>query len=411
MGVTSVLARWASTSVHVLIVDVPGWDESRMLLEAELDRRGWRVALSPADADLLAVCGMPGEELRAAFDLLWNQLPGPRTRVSVTTSVALSALLDAAVAHLVDDSRQRKDARARSRPAAAEDQRPDAGEHDGMDHGGMDHGGMDMPMPGGIPLAGGGDDRDGLEMDVLNVPLGPVLPHWPAGLVVDCVLQGDVIVSAKARVLEAASAPKDEPTTAVTDVAGRRIIRLCDDASNLLALAGWQTAAQNARRLRDDALRGADIADHAAALDRLRRRVERSVLLRWSLKGISLKGISLNEISLKGISLDEIPLKEIGLAAGARANTGNATPPDQATVDIRHRLIGWLREAAVLAGTSSGTQPPAASDSDRARQAQLALAALPELLRGTDLGTARLLIAGLGLDTAALAQRHEQTHE
>lgn len=398
MGVTSLLARWASTSVHVLIVTVPGWDESRMLLEAELDRRGWRVALSPADADLLAVCGMPGEELRAVSDLLWDQMPGPRSRLSVTSSVALSELLDASGAHLVDDFRQREDARARSRPVAADDPRPDAGEHEGMshedtNHGGMDHGDMDMPMPGGIPLAGGGDDRDGLEMDVLNVPLGPVLPHWPAGLVVDCVLQGDVIVSAAARLLEAASAPKKTPvdarTTAVTDVAGgrRRIIRLCDHASNLLALAGWQTAAQNARRLRDDALRGVEITDHAAALDRLRRRVERSGLLRWSLTGILLEEVD------------------------SGANTGTATPPDQAAVDIRHRLIGWLREAAVLAGSSSGAQSPRAGDSDRARQAQDAFAALPELLRGTDLGTARLLIAGLGLDTAALAQTHERTHD
>ncbi len=405
MGVTSLLARWASTCVHVLIVEVPGWDESRMLLEAELDRRGWRIALSPADADLLAVCGMPGVELRTASDLLWNQLPGPRTRVSVTTPVTLSALLDAAVAHLGDDSRQRNDAWVRSHPVADKDPTADAGEHEsmvhdgmstedadhgGMEHGDMDHGGMDMPMPGGIPLAGGGDDRDGLEMDVLHVPLGPVLPHWPPGLVVDCVLQGDVIVSAEARVLEASS-PEEVPTTAVTDAADkrRRIVRLCDDAAKLLALAGWQTAAQTARRLRDDELLGVDITDHVAALDRLRRRVERSMLLRWSLKGIYLG--------------------EIGV--GARADTGTAPPENLASVDIRHHLIGWLREAAFLAGTSSGVQPPETSGADPAREAQDALAALPELLRGADLGTARLLIAGLGLDTAALAQTHEGTHD
>ena len=70
-------------------------------------------------------------------------------------------------------------------------------DHEGIDHGGIDHGGMDMARPGGSPLPReGDDDRDGLEMDVLHVPLGPVLPHWPAGLVVWCVLQGDVIVSA-----------------------------------------------------------------------------------------------------------------------------------------------------------------------------------------------------------------------
>lgn len=393
MGVTSVLARWASTSVHVLVVEVPGSDESRMLLEAELDRRGWSVALSPADADLLAVCGIPGNELRTACDLVWNQLPGPRSRASVTTAAALSALLDGAAAHLVDDSRQREDARVRSQHVAATDPTPDADEHEGMshedmdhggidrgmDHGAMDHGGMDMPMPGGIPLAGGGDDRDGLEMDVLNVPLGPVLPHWPAGLVVDCVLQGDVIVSAQARILPAASASaSEEAMTGVVD-ARRRVIRLCDQASQLLALAGWQAAAQNARRLRDASLRGADLTDHGAELDRLRRRVERSTLLRWSLKGLTL--------------------------------TGSATRDVGADLSIRHRLIGWLREAAELAGTTPGGRPIAGHDANRAQEAQDLLDALPDLLRGTDLGTARLLIAGLGLDTAALREAHERSHD
>ena len=50
----------------------------------------------------------------------------------------------------------------------------------------MDHGGMSMPEPGGIPLAGGGPDRDGLEMDVLTVPLGPAaaaLARGTGGLV------------------------------------------------------------------------------------------------------------------------------------------------------------------------------------------------------------------------------------
>jgi hypothetical protein len=410
MGVTSMLARWASKCVHVLIVELPGWDESRMLLEAEIDRRGWRVALSPADADMLAVCGIPGEELSAVSDLLWNQLPGPRTRVSVTTPATLSAMLDAAVTHLVDDPLQREDARTRSRHVAAEHPKPDGGKHEGVshedtDHEGMHHGsvrepagtkptdmghgGMEMPMPGGIPLAGGGDDRDGLEMDILNVPLGPVLPHWPAGLVVDCVLQGDVIVSARARVLEAPSMPMEKPTDAKTDVvnARLRIIQLCDHASNLLSLAGWQTAAYDARRLRDDTLRGVAITDRASALERLRRRVERSLLLWWSLKGISPGG------------------------TGTGANAGRATCGNGTDVDIRRRLIGWLREAADLAETASGGQAPVRQDTDRASQAQDALAALPELLSGTDLGTARLLVAGIGLDTAALVQAHERAHE
>lgn len=395
MGVTSQVARLAATATHVLIVEVPGWGETRMLLEAELNRRGWTSALSPADADLLAICGIPGEELGAACDRVWDQLPGPRTRVNLTASARISALLDAAVADLVDDARQRHDAASRSRSSVPEDSPPDADvhadmdmtqgadeagmdhenmDHGGMDHGGMDHGGMEM-LVHGIPLAGGGDDRDGLEMDVLTVPLGPVLSHWPAGLVVECVLQGDVIVSADVRILAAASAPT-EFKTPMADAPRRRLIRLCDQAVQLLALAGWGSAARSACRLRDAAAGGVVIADQAGALDRLRRRVERSVVLRWSLKGLT--------VDVAGGGTD------------ALAVSGN-----EPSGDLRLRLIGWLREATDLADTGQLRVQPL-TGAQAAQESQNRLAALPELLRGTDLATARLLVAGLGLDTAAV---------
>jgi len=404
--VTSHVARLAATATHVLIVEVPGWGETRMLLEAELNRRGWTSALSPADADLLAICGIPGEELGAVCDRVWDQLPGPRTRVNITASARISASLDAAVADLVDDARQRHDAASRSRSSVPEDSPPDADvhadmdmtqgadeagmdhegmdhenmdhenmDHENMDHGGMDHENMEM-LVHGIPLAGGGDDRDGLEMDVLTVPLGPVLSHWPAGLVVECVLQGDVIVSADVRILAAASAPT-ELKTPMAEAPRRRLIRLCDQAVQLLALAGWGSAARSACRLRDAAAGGVVIADQAGALDRLRRRVERSVVLRWSLKGLTV------DVASEGTD--------------ALAVSGN-----EPSGDIRLRLIGWLREATDLADTGQFRVQPL-TGAQEAQESQDRLAALPELLRGTDLATARLLVAGLGLDTAAVA--------
>jgi hypothetical protein len=382
MGVTSQLARLAATAVHVLIVEVPGWGETRILLEAELNRRGWISALSPADADLLAICGTPGEELRAVCDRVWDQLPGPRTRVNLTASAQVSASLDAAVVDLVDDFRQRQDAASRSLSSAPEGSAP---EHSAPEHSAPDavgHESMEMLIHG-IPLAGGGDDRDGLEMDVLTLPLGPVLSHWPAGLVVECVLQGDVIVSAEARILAAASASA-EPKTPIVDEHRQRLIRLCDQAAQLLALAGWGSAAQSACRLRDAAAGGAVIADQAGAIDRLRRRVERSVMLRWSLKGLTVD------------------------VANGRANAA-AVPSTESSGDIRLRLIGWLSEATELADTGQfRMRPPTGAEA--AQQTQDRLATLPELLSGTDVGTARLLIAGLGLDTAAVASQEGSTH-
>src|SRR5260370_2487867 len=75
----------------------------------------------------------------------------------------------------------------------------DMGGMGGMDMGGMDMGGMGMPA--GLPMAGRGADRDGLRLDQLHVPLGPVLPDWPAGLVVHLALQGDVVQHAEAQAL------------------------------------------------------------------------------------------------------------------------------------------------------------------------------------------------------------------
>ena len=70
-------------------------------------------------------------------------------------------------------------------------------DHGDMDHGDMDHGDMEM-APGGIPLAEGAEDRDGLEMDVLVHPLGPLLDRWPGGLELRVTLHGDVVADAEA---------------------------------------------------------------------------------------------------------------------------------------------------------------------------------------------------------------------
>jgi hypothetical protein len=154
-------------------------------------------------------------------------------------------------------------------------------DHAAMGHGGMDHEGMDM-APAGIPLAEGAEDRDGLEMDVLRVPLGPVLPYWPAGLVLRCVLHGDVIAEAQPTVLPVAHLRDITDQTSPS----MRAARDCDCAADVLALAGWRTAASSARRITADLVAGGDAATAAAALDRLHRQVTRSYVLRWSLRGL-----------------------------------------------------------------------------------------------------------------------------
>ncbi len=375
MGMRSWLAERAVRRVHVLVVEVPGRWATRVAVQRAVTQRGWVEATSAADADALVVCGTPGRRLAEAIDRVWDQLPGPRARAEVELTdneqagVAVQAAVDGAVegaadgaldrvaAALMDDLAQRADAAGRSSWSAG---MADAGEmagdtagDDGMDHGGMDDmdmgdmdmgdmdmGDMDMGdmSPGGIALAGGAEDRDGLEMDVLHVPLGPVLPHWPAGLVLRCTVAGDVVTEAEAEVLPAA-APHLAQGRVPADA------WWCDQAAAVLALAGWNDAAAQAQQARDLLLAGEATAATATAA-RLRVRVARSRILRWQLRDLG----------------------------------SDARP------DVRERLLDLLDRAA----GQLGNNPPAAAVTD-----------LPDLVPGLELAAVRLLVASLALDTTA----------
>ncbi|WP_299168250.1 hypothetical protein [uncultured Arthrobacter sp.] len=346
MGLAGALSRAAVNRLHVLIVEIPGWDRTRMRVETEVRSRGWAVSESPADADVLLVCGVPGADLASVCDRVWEQLPGPRARVEALDEEATSAALDEAVITILDGAVQRRDAVSRKQKASEgdgertadpssgrmdhtvsasaadtpsdtnegsqhHDENPSSAghEHDGtdgcepiephaeagghadmdhsaMNHDDMDHGDMEMMMPGGIGSAEGGPDRDGLNLDVLNVPLGPVLPHWPAGLVIRCALQGDVITKAAVEILPAGGSPPESAVTGDGDDAARRngILRRCDGIGRLLAVAGWSRAATMAFGVRDRLLDGASVQETAGQLFRLHRSVRRSRVLRWSLK-------------------------------------------------------------------------------------------------------------------------------
>ncbi|MDQ3526564.1 MAG: hypothetical protein M3424_01465 [Actinomycetota bacterium] len=361
MGLRGWLTRQAVAGAHVLVVEVPGAWSTRVAVEQALAQRGWQYAVSPADADVLVVCGRPGEQLAAAVDVLWEHLPGPRTRVGVASASEAGRALADAEAQLLDDRKQREEARQRpTSPALL------AESHDSpMDHGDMDHGDMDMSGPGGIALAGGGPDRDGLAMDVLHLPLGPVLPHWPPGLVLRCALQGDVISESEVEVLDPVAAA--HPPVSAPRLAAQH----CDVAADLLAVAGWDSMAATARRHRDLILAAAASAsapgpasasafECVAALERVTTRIARSRTLRWALRDLGI--------------VDDAVL------AGHRL-------PESTRGDVHDRLLRLL----VSAGDLLRDQPAPAPVPDPSP----VLAALPALVHGLDIGAARLVVASL----------------
>jgi hypothetical protein len=169
-----------------------------------------------------------------------------------------------------------------------------------------------MVLPGGLTMADLGEDRDGLTLDRLHVPLGPLLPDWPAGLVVHVTLQGDVVQEAAAEVLDPADHADQPLPSAVLEL---------DGLARFLGVAGWADAAARCRGLRDRLLIDPEDRRAVGAGLALVARVRRSRVLRWSLRGIRAGGTDLGEL------LDE-RLARAGDALDGEGSGAVGTAPD-----------------------------------------------------------------------------------
>ncbi len=346
MGVSDVLARLGVRRLHLLLVDVPGAFDLRVRVERACVIRGWRLALSPADADGLVVCGSSVDSaLVDAVEQVWAQLPGPRVRAQVCDVGEVDEMLDGVLVSYRGWTTQRDPGTAGHVPEEDRETADDGhGDDHGVDDGGSDGdmGDMDMDMsgPGGIPLASGEDDRDGLEMDVLHLQLGPVLAFWPPGITVGCTVHGDVITH-----VEALHSCANEPSVKAGSASDRAVYR-AHCVTQLLALAGAEDLAALARRCRDRAADG-DSPD----LETLRHRVERSWLLRWSLRDVGV--------------IEESAAREHGWPSGWAGDT----------YDRLRRLLEEPTDADLAVATVA--------------------AALPDILAGAELASARLTVASL----------------
>jgi hypothetical protein len=409
VGVTGLLVRAGAARPHVLVAAMPGGAAVRLAAEEQLRHRGWPAALNPADADVLLVAGTPAADIAAAVQATWAAVPAPRVRALVTSPGEVAAALDAARAELATGAPRWLPAgdaavMAGANGGAASGPGGSHGAHAMASH--HDTGDMDTGMPGGLPMAERGEDRDGLKLDRLHVQLGPVLPDWPAGLVVGLTLQGDVVQHAEAGAVGLAGgagsfwtepwrrAADGEPV--ITGVAARRRAAAhLDSLARFLGLAGWDDAATTACALRDDALGGRPVSSLGLAVRRLAVRVARSRVLAWSTRGAGM------------LQPDE---------AAAAGVTG---PAWRAGGDVTARYRCWCRELAGLtAAFDDGSRlDPAVLEPPRGRldgaQAPSAslLAVLPLLLAGAEFATARLIVASLDPDLDELPARVGAGHD
>ncbi|MBI5161214.1 MAG: hypothetical protein HY996_07365 [Micrococcales bacterium] len=382
--------------LRVLLVPAPGADLIRIAVEAALVAAGGELALTPAAGNLLLVCGQLPDRLAEHADRLWEQMPHPRVRLEVAAVHDAERMLAAAASSLRDVPAQRAAAARGADPGhglPSQEGHEDmdasgpeemAGGHEGMDmsghggmdmsahegHGGMDmsahqgHGGMDMSAhqghggmdmsghdhmnmsgPGGIPLASGDEDRDGLEMDVLNRTLGPVLPLWDSRILVRVVLAGDTIRSAEVELVAPAEAPP--PGSAA-------VLRL-DEAVRFLRIAGGDAVGDRLTRARNAAFDGrtdAALRDARSA----RRRIGRSPLIRWTLRGLTVR-----ERPLRVLLLDRLDEAILLLRGETPAATAPLLGAEELAALVTGRDLGTARLliAAVQPDPSSAAPPPA----------------------------------------------------
>jgi hypothetical protein len=407
------LARLAARRVHALLALAPGGTAARLSVEVHLAETGMVVAASPADADVLIVAGEPDDDLARAIDRVWAQLPGPRVRLQVETPGEAGGAIGRAVARLCGPE-QRTDAAGRrdewrdvdSVPTGTNGMDMDmpdvddvnarhggdhhAGPEDG-DGGHADHGGHGIRMPGGLMMADRAPDRDGLQLDVLQVPLGPVLADWPAGLVVTLAVQGDVVQKADVRLLGSAVRQQMPFWDAGDDDRGRRFAAAhLDSLGRLLGVVGWQAQAWRARRLRDGALGDVSAQRLRAGLAVLDRRMRRSWTLRWATDGL---GVLTSELA-----------RELGVTGpAARAVDGGG--------DVTARWRCWLAQTdRYLAGDrlADGEGPRGRLDGDRPASAAL-LDAAQRLMLGLDIAAARIVVASFDPDTDELVATRERS--
>lgn len=226
--------------------------------------------------------------------------------------------------------------------------------------------------PGGIALASGGEDRDGLAMDVLHLRLGPVLSYWPSNLTVGLTLQGDVVTAVSGVVTDRVSI--ETGTTSGDHPLGLSLPRLSaaarlDALTSLLALAGSPRHATLARRARDAVL---DVSIEEAltkrTVEQLGRVLQRSRLLRWSL-------IDLAPVAATGPLAGDVFARMLKIVELAEA--------DLAAAESTSEDVGTAAHAA------PSTEP------DTARTMTDLGQVLPSLLSGLEVASVRLAIASV----------------
>lgn len=375
MGLTAALRSLAARRPHLFVLQAGDGLAARLAVEDAAAEHDWPLADALAEADALLVCGQAGPPWAEPVARAATQLGRPGRVLRLARAPASRAELAASV----------------RRTLAAPPPARQPATHDG------------------VPLPGYGPDRDGLALDHLTIGLGPVLAHWPAGLVLHTVQQGDVLESAEVESAEVMStgggaaggwaAPWVGPARSVGSLERHRMASHLDSLARLLAVAGWDQEAAQARRLRAVAAGGVATVP---GLERWTDRIRRAEGLRRMTQGLGV----LTPAAVRRHGITGPAARASGVAVDARVQ--EAAYPGWVPLvasddgDVWARTLQWLAaidDASRLRGDATPVQHSAEGPRGRLPGASAALlAALPALVDGCELGGARLVVASLDPD-------------
>src|SRR5674476_919080 len=200
MGVKAALARLAA-GAPARCFAVVGAEADEIAPWLRLDPE-LAIVDSPRAADVLLVLGRLDDEMLRAAAGVHDAMPPPRGVVSWSPRgerpVSWPFTDDVRVddpAQIPAACRRLRDELLSGRRASSPDTLPDIDPAPWRGVGPFGQGGAGMTggVPYGRPLAARANDRDGLKLDQILVRVGPYLPPFPSGLVLDVKIQGDAI--------------------------------------------------------------------------------------------------------------------------------------------------------------------------------------------------------------------------
>ena len=275
--------------------------------------------------------------------------------------------------------------------------------------------GMTGGVPYGRPLAGRAPDRDGLELDVLPLRIGPFFPAFPSGLILDVRVQGDVVQEAGVAALPVprqGSARLDPFRRALT---GRVRIAELEGARarhHLRWSAGFLRT-HGLTALADRALLLAGAADLSARdVARLRSASERTRTLAWATRGVGIlpreriAGAGLGPVARSaGVTEDDRADNEAYLQLGfapVSTDGGDAYARWRQRLAEAEQALELARAAGDLAtgGTGFVESPRGRASAGQDPSSRLT-GLLPGLLAGQEWGDAVTTVTSLDIGPAA----------